>query len=64
MNEKARPVIMNRSSASGHFACPLEAPLIPRKGDIMRIHEPDRIFGNDKRFPFAHFSVSSAMSLR
>jgi hypothetical protein len=30
----------------------------------MRIHEPDRIFGNDKRFPFAHFSVSSAMSLR
>jgi hypothetical protein len=29
---------MNRSSASGHFACPLEAPLIPRKGDIMRIH--------------------------
>src|SRR4029434_3270786 len=30
------PVIMNRSSASG--ACRIEAPLIPRNGDIMRIH--------------------------
>ncbi len=38
MNENARPVIMNRSSASGHFACRIEAPLIPRNGDIMRIH--------------------------
>jgi hypothetical protein len=38
LNEKALPVIMNRSSASGHFACRIEAPLIPRNGDIMRIH--------------------------
>jgi hypothetical protein len=38
LNEKALPVITNRSSASGHFACRIEAPLIPRNGDIMRIH--------------------------
>jgi hypothetical protein len=31
-------MIMNRRSASGHFACRIEAPLIPRNGDIMRIH--------------------------
>ncbi len=28
MNEKALPVIKNRSSAGGHFACRIEAPLI------------------------------------
>jgi hypothetical protein len=38
MNEKAPPVMMNWSSASGHFACRIEAPLDPRDGDIMRIH--------------------------